>query len=151
MGRSNPFFIVVPVNPEHNPTAAPGVQALANRALASLDRDHASTEARRFLEFVADGSGIECGHKGQLLTWGYVSNYGEASRTVQDLRTFWEGLWLLEDGPLPHETALVFSQDEESSPKAIQVGVDTDALEDRREVVIRTKASWLEVGLLGQL
>lgn len=148
MGRANPFFIVLPVNPETNPTSAPGVQALAETVLAGFQDGTASREAVRFMEFVAAGKGIECGHKGQLLTWGYVSNYGHASTTVDDLRPFWEGLWLLDDGPLPHESALVVSQDEESSPEAIQVSIDQDAREDRRKVVIQTKKAWLEVGLL---
>lgn len=148
MGRSNPFFIVVTVNPEVDPISAPGVQALAEKVLAGFKDKTVSREAVRFMEFVAAGKGIECGHKGQLLTWGYVSNYGSASLTAHELRPFWQGLWLLDDGPLPHQSALVFSQDEESSPEAIQVSIDQDAMEDHRKVVIRMKKASLEVGLL---
>ncbi|KQP90786.1 hypothetical protein [Methylobacterium sp. Leaf117] len=146
MGRSNPFFIVLPVNPEGSINDAPGVRALAECVLAGMDRDRASTEAIRFLEFVSAGKGIECGSKGQLLTWGYISNYGNAERTVEDLRPFWNGLWSLEDGPMSFEATLVSSQDEEGRPVVVQVGLDQEAYGDR-QMVITTKRTELPFGI----
>lgn len=149
MGRANPFFIVLPVNPESDPNDAPGVRALAERVLDGLDRNRSSAEAVRFLTFVAAGKGIECGSKGQLLTWGYVSNYGNAERTVLDLYPFWKELWLLKDGPLDLQTALVSSQDEEDTGAVIyQVGVDED-LFGRGEIRIETRSNHIELGLMG--
>lgn len=146
MGRANPFFIVMPLNPDSSANDAPGVSALAAETLAGMDRGLASTEATRFLEFVAAGKGIECGTKGHLLTWGYVSNYGNAERTVADLRPFWSGLWSLEDGPFGFEAALVVSQDEEGMPVVVQVGVGADAFKEGK-TVITTKRAELPFGI----
>ncbi len=91
IGRANQFFIVVPVNPETHPTDCPSTRALAAKVRAGMHEGQVSDEAIRFLDFVAAGKGVECGRKGQLLTWGYVSNYGKASQTAEELRPFWEG------------------------------------------------------------
>lgn len=149
MGRCNPFFIVLPVNPDSSPNDAPGVRALAERVLAGMDRDRTSREAVRFLEFVAAGKGIECGAKGHLLTWGYVSNYGNAERTNNDLYPFWKDLWLLDDGPLNFETVLVFCQDEEDSGGWMtRVGLSKSDFK-HGVVHILTASNHLELGLLG--
>ncbi|BDL39008.1 hypothetical protein [Methylorubrum sp. GM97] len=151
MGRANQFFIVVPVNPETHPTDCPSTRALAAKVRAGMHEGQVSDEAIRFLDFVAAGKGVECGRKGQLLTWGYVSNYGKASQTAEELRPFWEGLWRLDDeGPLSHETALVVSQDEEGMPVAVQVGIDDEAFWDGR-IEVRMRVSELPVGLMGGL
>ena len=72
------------------------------------------TEAQSFLNYISEGKGYACGHKGALLTWGIVGNYTDADDFIKKLEPFFLEIYDKECGPLDFEHILVFCEAEQS-------------------------------------
>ena len=97
------------------------LRELAAKYLSEQVQGDMQKEAVWFLEALASERGYNCGPKGEVFTWGLVSNHCVHEAVVEDLMRFFSLPEFWKVGPVPHERIIAFFEKESSRPIAYEI------------------------------